>query len=174
MMPRLAVYHLRDRLNAGVAALGVTPFLLGECFTGGQLGRETIRWYLGPQGLDSLFDFPLMWSLQSILGKGEGSLADLDAEMTQSELAYDAPGAVMGLFVDNHDIPRFISIAAGDDVSDAFNPPDQPSVTTPYRRLMIGSDRGLHPARRPDSLLRRRSWPCGSRRPRTTGGPLPP
>jgi len=137
MMPRLAVYHLRHRLNAAVGAAGEIPFLLGECFTGGQLGRDTIRWYLGPQGLDSLFDFPLMWSLQSILGKGEGSMADLDREMALSEQSYDAPGAVMGLFVDNHDIPRFLSIAAGDDVSDAFNPPPQPQMADPYRRLMM-------------------------------------
>ena len=51
--------------------------------------------------------------------------------MALSEQSYDAPGAVMGLFVDNHDIPRFLSVAAGDDVSDAFNPPPQPQMADP-------------------------------------------
>ena len=52
-------------------------------------------------------------TLRATLGEGRGSLRDLDASVQDGEDAWRGSGAVMGLTLGNHDVPRFASVASG-------------------------------------------------------------
>ena len=133
MVPRLFTRHLRDVLRRAVGR-GQNPFyLIGETFTGSS-GREQIRWYLGPDGLSGQFDFPILWSLRKTIAQGQGALFELLDESEASRNAWDGSGAVMGLFLGNHDVPRFLSLANEDDLSAS---PALPVSLTPYKRLLL-------------------------------------
>ena len=113
MMPRSAtreiVYELQRRFERGPTTL----YLVGETF-GGPSSWGSIQRFLGPFGLDGQFDFPVMWSLRTTLGHGDGSLRDLATVLDESEAAWAGPDAVMAPMVGNHDVRRFLSEAAGD------------------------------------------------------------
>ena len=111
MMPRSATRRLAARLHAGDHP-GHRTYLIGENFVG-PAGFEDLRYYLGPFGLDGEFHFPLLWTLRATLGEGRGSLRDLDASVQDGEDAWRGSGAVMGLTLGNHDVPRFASVASG-------------------------------------------------------------
>src|SRR5262249_5502090 len=88
MMPRGATRRIARALRDSEAPSSTLPaspprpspgapralFTLGEVFTGaGQGGLDQIKYYLGRDGLDSTFDFPLMWALRSALASaGDG------------------------------------------------------------------------------------------------------
>ncbi len=135
MMPRLVTRHLRDTVRRAFAPGAPHVYLVGETFTG-SLGRDQIRWYLGPYGLSGQFDFPLMWSMRSVLAQGTGLMTDLLDEMDRSIEAWSGSGAVMGHILGNHDVPRFVTVAAGDSV-DSLVPPVQPASSDPYRRAAM-------------------------------------
>lgn len=133
MMPRLFTRHLRDTMTRALGG-GTTPFyLIGETFTGSE-GRDQIRWYLGPYGLSGQFDFPILWSLRKTIAQGAGALSELLDESAASSQAWEGSGAVMGLILGNHDMPRFLSLANGDDLS---SPPAAPVSLAPYKRLLL-------------------------------------
>jgi len=137
MMPRLAVRHLawaaRRRFDQGPTSL----HLLGETYTGAG-GWSTIAHYIGPYGLDGQFDFPAMWQTRSALAAGEGTMTALDEVIRESEQAWEGSGAVMSPFIGNHDVPRFLSVAAGTDMSDPWDaPPPAPDDDEPYERLLL-------------------------------------
>ncbi len=137
MMPRLATRHLRDALHVAGELGNERVFLLGETYTGAT-GHGKIRWYLGPQGLDGQFDFPLMWVLRETIAHGNGNMMDLENIIAESEAAWAGADAHMGLIVGNHDVTRFISEAAGDDTSDAWgSPPPTPSSSGVFAKLRL-------------------------------------
>lgn len=129
MMPRLVTRHLRDLTNRLFPAEAPHFYLVGETFTG-SMGRDQIRWYLGPYGLSGQFDFPLMWALRSVIGQGHGSMTSLLDELDEGTKAWAGSGAVMSHMIGNHDVARFITVATGDESN-----PDapQPSNPEPYK-----------------------------------------
>ncbi len=111
--------------------------LLGETFTGPD-GWGQLRHNLGPFGLDSQFDFPLMWALRGWLAWGSADAEDLAAVYETSAASWDGSGATMGLFIGNHDVSRFVSEAAGSNTADPWTaPPGTPSTAEPYRRHLL-------------------------------------
>ncbi|MBO9542480.1 alpha-amylase [bacterium] len=60
---------------------------------------------------DSLFDFPLYYTLTDVFAKG-ASMRRLGDRFAQDSLYPDA--SMLSPFLDNHDVPRFLSQAGGD------------------------------------------------------------
>jgi hypothetical protein len=74
MMPRAATRRMAHELRRSVAPLG-DQFLIGEVYTGaGVWGVDVIRYYLGPDGLDSVFNFPLMWVIRDVVAHESGGV----------------------------------------------------------------------------------------------------
>jgi glycosidase len=143
MMPLVATRELVDATRRRLERGPVDVHLLGETYTGGD-DRETIARALGPYGLDGQFDFPLLWELRRVLGRGEGTMTSLDEAVRESERAWAAAGggaggrAIMSPFIGNHDVPRFVSEAAGADVYHPIeSPPAPPGRDEPYQRLVL-------------------------------------
>lgn len=142
MMPLLATREIVDavhRFERGPVGI----HLLGETYTGPG-DYQTITRALGPFGLDGQFDFPLLWEIRRVLAHGEGTMTGLDQVVRESERAWAEAGggdrgrAIMSPFIGNHDVPRFISEAAGDDVDHPIeSPPDPPDHDEPYQRLLL-------------------------------------
>jgi glycosidase len=132
MMPRMTTRRMVRALR-DARAPDRAFFALGEVFTGaGQI--DNIRYFMGKDGLDSAFDFPLMWAMRAALA-GHGALGDVEATIADAEEALRGSGAVMARMLDNHDTNRFLSEAAGDGGNDAWaNPPKQPTEERPYAR----------------------------------------
>ncbi len=135
MMPRAAVRDLVWRLGA-LEHPGVPFFTLGETYTGDDYGA--IRENLGPFGLDGQFEFPILWALRELIAWEGGDAAQLEATIAASEAAWDGSGAIMAPFVGNHDMPRFISEAAGDNTAQAWDdPPADPDRDLPFQKLVM-------------------------------------
>jgi glycosidase len=141
MMPRSATRQIVRMARGAVSRRDADFLLLGEDYTGaGAAGLSELAAYLGRDldGLDSEFDFPLMWALRYALARGEGSLADLEQAITASQGAFVGSGAIMAHMIDNHDTTRFLSEAAGDAGGDPWvKPAAQPSGREPYQRLLL-------------------------------------
>lgn len=135
MMPRLAARRIAWRLRADDHP-GARTLVLGENFTGPG-GYELLRYELGPFGLDSQFHFPLMWALRRAVATDGAPLSDVDAAVLSGEDAWTGSGAVMGLVVGNHDVPRFASVAAGDADLDGWAPSPQPADPRVYARQRL-------------------------------------
>lgn len=75
--------------------------------------RETITRFVGPDMMDGQFDFPLLWRIQEVLARGEGTMGDLGEALLDSYTHYPAH-AIMSPLLGNHDTPRFMGIADGD------------------------------------------------------------
>ena len=136
MMPRAATRRMVDAMRR--AAPGEASFALGEIFTGSG-GYPTIRYQLGPDGLSSAFDFPLMWTLRDAVATGRAGFAEVDAILRESEAAVAGSGSVLARMLDNHDTSRFLSEAAGDGNRHAWDdPPGDPDSDAPYQRLELG------------------------------------
>ncbi len=136
MMPRLAIRHLRDRIQKRLATGTEPVFLLGETYTG-QGGQDILRWYLGPHSLSGQFDYPVMWALRAALAE-RIPLSDLDAEVKASQRAWQGSGAVMAPILGSHDVSRFVSDVNGDPVyQPRDNPPPPPSRDKPYQLLQM-------------------------------------
>ncbi len=136
MMPRAVT----RRIAAGVRTQVLDPeatFSLGEIFTGpGTSGTEVLRYYLGPDALDSAFDFPLMWSLRSAIAHGGPGFDAVEAGLQHTEDATEGAGATLGVMIGNHDVTRFMSEVVGDAGLDPWGEmtPEQPSGDAPYER----------------------------------------
>lgn len=168
MMPRTVTRRI-SAASRELAGDRNAVFSIGEIFTGpGSSGTETIRYYLGPDALDSAFDFPLMWSLRSALATGGPGFDAVEGSLQHTEDAIAGSGAVMGLMIGNHDVTRFFSEAVGDAGADPWgdSPPLQVDDEEPYVRqaialglvltlpgapvLYYGDEIGLAGARDPD------------------------
>jgi glycosidase len=140
MMPRAATRRIAHHLRTTTDPRGAT-FLLGEVFTGpgeGALGQLGV--YLGPDTLDSVFDFPLMWALRGAIADGNGGFEEVDAILAAGDEQFRGSGAVMAHMLDNHDTTRFLSVANGDDGASGWGPSPaaQPTTEEPYTRLGLG------------------------------------
>lgn len=138
MMRRAASRRLAHRLRRELAPKGA-PLLLGEIFTGPGIGQlEQLKRHLGPAGLNSVFDFPLMWAIHDAVATGAGGFDAVDALLVAEEEELAGSGAVLARILDNHDTPRFVSVANGDGFSDPWDAPAaQPDEAEPYQRLQI-------------------------------------
>jgi glycosidase len=121
------------------AVTGVDYYLVGETFTGSD-GRSLIRAYIGPQELDGQFDFPLYWPVVQAFARND-SLVPVDEAVRANE-AYYTPETLNSPFLGNHDVARFISIAANQIESDANGQawgPNKPPLTVdsdePFQRV---------------------------------------
>jgi glycosidase len=169
MMPRAVSRRIAHAVRDAAGTPGVTRHV-GEVFTGpGSAGTEEIRYHLGPDGLDSAFDFPLMWALRSVVAQGASGFDEVEATLQYTAEALDGSGSPMSLIIGNHDTTRFVSVAHGDDGNDGWgdDPAVQPTRDEPYARqalalgLMLtlpgiptiyyGDEIGLAGGRDPDS-----------------------
>jgi len=144
LMPRAATRRIVRAVRGATWRSGLDLLILGEDFTGpGERGRADIRSFLGRSfdGLDSAFDFPLMWAARGALAQERMGLDELEADIARGEAAWAGSGAVIAHILDNHDTPRFISEAAGNAGNDPWQaPPQQPPEgdPTPYRKQLLG------------------------------------
>lgn len=129
--------NVAGALNAIADRTGVDFYLVGETFTGID-GRAQLAEYIGPHELDGQFDFPLYWPVIDAFAKG-GPLRGVDDAVKANEAFYP-PGTLNAPFLGNHDVSRFISIAAGqidaDPAAQAWNnrPPDQVTSDLAFSR----------------------------------------
>jgi glycosidase len=141
MMPRPALRDMARAVRAARQRKGLDALLLGETFTGpGAAGREQIAAYLGldVDGLDSEFDFPLLWATRDVIAHGIRGLDELQAEIAASDAAWRGSGATVGHFIGNHDTTRFVSESSGDAGGDPWTaPPPQPTAAEPYQRQLL-------------------------------------
>lgn len=136
--------HIGGRtINQHLAKLsaftGTDYYLVGETFTGSD-GRSLIRAYVGPEELDGQFDFPLYWPVVQAFARGD-SLVPVDEAVRANE-SYYTPETINSPFLGNHDVARFISIAANQIENDANGQswgPNKPPATVdsdePFQRL---------------------------------------
>ena len=110
--------------------------MLGENYTG-QTDWASLKYFLGPTGLDSEFHFPLMWALRSALAQDYQTMVDVDATIRTGEQTWSGSGAVMGLILDNHDTSRFVTLAAGQDDGQTWTPAPQPTDPAVYGRTQM-------------------------------------
>jgi glycosidase len=137
MMPRAAVRELVAGLSEALENGPTRFYTLGETYTGPD-GYADIRTNLGPWGLDGQFEFPTLWALRGWLAWGEGDAADVAEVIARSLETWEGSGSVMAPFVGNHDMSRFISEAAGQDLSSPWgNPPPAPEDAPPYQKLVL-------------------------------------
>lgn len=142
MMPRAALRRMTSALRATAERQGLDALILGEVYTGpGDGGRSEIRAFLGTRqaGLDSAFDFPLMWSVRDALARDSIGLDDLERELAEGEEAWGDSGSTVARIVGNHDTTRFVSEAVGDAYQDGWgaSPAIQPPFEQPYRRALM-------------------------------------
>jgi glycosidase len=139
MMPRAVTRRLVHEVRARAWPPGPeAALLLGEIFTGpGAAGIDAYRYFMGPDGLDSAFDFPLMWALRDVIARGRG-FEEVESILTLTEARLAGSGALLGLIIGNHDTTRFISEVAGDADADPWaSPPPQPTETEIYERHFL-------------------------------------
>lgn len=137
MMPRAVTRRLALALREATYPRDAT-FVLGEVFTGpGAASLGELRAHIGPNELDSVFDFPAMWAVRGAV-TGHGGFTDLEDVLTTEEESFAGSGVVLARQVDNHDVTRLVSEAYGDAGSDPWAaPPLQPSPSEPYDRLEL-------------------------------------
>jgi hypothetical protein len=136
MMPRAATRRIAHEVRTRYEHGGNIPYILGENFTGPG-GYASLRYDLGPFGLDGSFHFPLMWTLREVLASESGPMGDIDTSFRAGEKAWDGAGAVMGMMIDNHDVSRFVSESAGNAAGDAWSPAPQPLDPTVYAKQRV-------------------------------------
>ncbi len=150
LMNRDLTVTLRYFIEREAAAGGTPFFMVGETFTG-DTGWEEIGHYLGPDKLDSQFDFPLFHHLVRAFLLGSESLSDLAAFLLTHDGRYQRdyhPGAIMATFPGNHDLCRALSSANGDFDGTSQggapahervweNEPETPTDAVPYERMRL-------------------------------------
>lgn len=141
-----AVKHIETSwltdLRAGL--FGRRFYLVGETYTG---DRGLIKAYVDPATmLDGQFDFPLRAVAVRTLLMRQGGMGDLDAFLASND-GYYGPGAIMGTFIGNHDLPRVIHLAEDPPLFGEWdsgksrawwNQPQAPAAREPYERLALG------------------------------------
>ncbi len=136
MMPRAATRRIAAAARARWDHEGHRTMILGEIFTGAD-GHAALRYFLGPGGLDSAFDFPLMWALRASLAERTSPMTALEAAIRTSEAAWSDTGAVMSRMLGNHDVSRFASAAVFDGGRNGFDPAPQPDDPAVYERMGV-------------------------------------
>lgn len=136
MMPRLATRRMAAVLHDEFAP-GRAAFSIGEVFTGpGEEGTRAIKYFLGPDGIDGAFDFPLAWAIRGAIATETAGFSGVEETLAYTETALRGSGALLGLMVDNHDMPRFITEASGHGSAEAWvAPAPQPQDERSYEKL---------------------------------------
>ncbi len=136
MMPRGASRRIalaaRDRFEHTKHDL----YLLGEHFTGPD-GYVNLRYDLGPYGLNGSFDFPLMWALRGAIAEKSGSLTKIAEAIDHGISAWGDARATMATMIGNHDVPRFLTVAAEGADGDPWSAAPQPSEPEPYAKQAL-------------------------------------
>ncbi len=133
-----ATRRLRSRLRDEFEHAGPLYYLVGETFDG---DRDLVNHYVGPTKLHAQFDFPLYFTLTDVLARGKQDMYALENSANASDKFFGT--APMAPFVGNHDVPRFVSLAAGDvDEGNAKEqawkaPPSPPQDEAAYRKLRL-------------------------------------
>ena len=83
--------------------------LLGEVLHG---SVDYMAPYIRQGQFDSLFDFPMYFAIADVFGRGQ-SMRKLGSMLAQDDKYKDA--TMLSPFIDNHDVPRFLSTAGGDE-----------------------------------------------------------
>lgn len=83
--------------------------LLGEVLHG---DPGYVAPYSREGGFDTTFDFPMYFTMSEVFAKG-GSMRKLGDRLRQDGAYRDA--SLLSPFLDNHDVPRFLSTAGGDE-----------------------------------------------------------
>lgn len=136
MMPRSATRRIATAIRARYEHAGNAPYVLGENFTGPG-GFGSLRYDLGPYGLDGSFHFPLMWTLRETLAEERAPMSKIDSDFRAGEKEWNGSGAVMGLMIGNHDVSRFASVSAGNADGDTWQQPPQPIDPLVYRKQRV-------------------------------------
>ena len=141
---------LRAKLDARIEARSDQLFwTIGETFTGawqsgGGSEAELVKAYVSDDQLYGQFDFPLYWPIRDAFAHRSAPLSWL-AEAALGSKDFYGTSAIMSSFLGNHDVTRFINVAAGDNLDtcpEGSNvvawdcPPSQPDTEEPYARLL--------------------------------------
>ncbi len=90
---------------------------------------------MGPDGLDSAFDFPLMWAMREVIADDAAGFDSIESILAATEGALAGSGSMPARMLDNHDVSRFISEADGNGGNDPWaSPPPQPTGPVAYAR----------------------------------------
>lgn len=133
MMPRAGIRRIADAVHRRFDHPGQRSYLLGENFVGAG-AYDLLRYELGPFGLDGEFDFPMMWTLRSVIAQESSPMSDLDAAEKSGEASWAGSGAVMARMIGNHDVSRFASVSAGDADGDGWTPAVQSTDPLVYAK----------------------------------------
>lgn len=136
MMPRAATRRIATTARRRYAHPGHSLYIVGENFTGPG-SYQSLRYDLGPYGLDGSFHFPLMWALREAIALESAPMSSIDASFRAGEEAWSGADAVMGLMIGNHDVSRFASVSAGQDGGDTWSAPVQPLDPTVYAKQRV-------------------------------------
>jgi neopullulanase len=116
-MPHAVVWNMSARIEQELEhryAGGDQDFYtVGETFA----GADVVAQYVNDQELDAQFDFDLYWTLRAVL-LGDGWFADLEGSVASSQSVYG--DALMGTFLGNHDVSRFVSYGETGGASDGL------------------------------------------------------
>ena len=135
---------LRARAKAEMELTGIDFYIVGETFTG---DAGLISSFLGPDKIHGQFDFPANVEILNAFAKENKGLEEMDAAVRGAKAVY-GDGAIMSNFLGNHDIARFVSMAAGDiscgvwdvvsNIAQGWiSPPDAPTWDEPYEKLRL-------------------------------------
>ncbi len=133
--------RLTERLHTGVVLPeGRRVYQLGETID----SPETIRRYIGADMMDGQFDFPVYFSIQNVIARGQGDMQEIARAVRRSKTAYPA-SAINSPLAGNHDVPRFMAYADGildgPDAPDArdlaFEDPPDVLHDSSYRKLQL-------------------------------------
>lgn len=135
---------LRQRLAERVELTGIPFYLVGETFSGDVVQIDA---FIGRDKLHGQFDFPVNYKILQGLARSDIGLNALDSDVRGIRRSYRDP-TLMSTFIGNHDMGRFLSMAAGDmfcgvwdlyaDIAQGWlYPPPQPSAALPYQKLAL-------------------------------------
>ncbi len=114
-MPHSVVWNMSARIEQEIEhrhAGGEQDFYtIGETFS----GADVVSQYVRDEELDAQFDFDLYWALRAVL-LGDSWFSDLEATLDNSASVYG--DALMGTFLGNHDVSRFVSYGETGGTSD--------------------------------------------------------
>jgi glycosidase len=132
-----ATRRLRSKLQDQLEHVGPLYYLVGETFDG---DRGLIDSFIGPHELNAQFDFPVYFAVRDTLASYSASLRELEGAVNDSHTAFGT--APMSPFLGNHDVPRFLTQAAGQLTNDPNGeawtaPPPAPSDESAYIKLRL-------------------------------------
>lgn len=136
MMPRAATRRIATAARRRYEHPGNHLYVLGENFVGPG-NYQSLRYDLGPYGLDGSFHFPLMWTMREAIAHETAPLSAIEASYREGEAAWDGANAVMGLMIGNHDVSRFASESAGNADGDVWDGPPQPLDPLVYAKQRL-------------------------------------